>query len=85
MSTTNIVISKIIEIGPVIIIPSILFIIGLITTRNFLKNLKNCIFILIGMMSLAILLTIFVNFFKPIIDTIITNSPKKLKFLMLDG
>jgi PTS system galactitol-specific IIC component len=81
MSTTNIVISKIIEIGPIIIIPSILFIIGLVTTRNPLKNLRNCIFVLIGMMSLAILLTIFVNFFKPIIDTIIANSPKKFEIL----
>src|SRR5271157_2332901 len=89
MSTTNIVISKIIEIGPVIIIPSILFIIGLITTittRENLRNrilvlLKNCIFVLIGMISLAILLTIYINFFKPIIDAIISNSPKKFEIL----
>ncbi|MCL4385846.1 MAG: hypothetical protein M1326_05980 [Cyanobacteria bacterium] len=81
MSTTNIVITKIIEIGPVIIIPSILFLIGLITTRNPLKNLMNCILILTGMIGLAIMLTIFIDFFKPIIDTIIINSPKKFEIL----
>ena len=81
MNSANEVISKIIEIGPVIIIPSMLFLIGLITTRNLLKNLRNCVFIFIGMMGLAIMLTLFINFFKPLIETIVSSSPKEFKIM----
>ncbi|MBM3707595.1 MAG: hypothetical protein FJW69_04515 [Actinobacteria bacterium] len=81
MTSTNEVINKIIEIGPVIIIPAILFLIGLVTTRKPLKTLKNCVFIFIGMMGLAIMLTLFINFFRPLIETIITNSSKKFEIL----
>jgi galactitol PTS system EIIC component len=79
MTVTNVVISKIIEIGPVIIIPLILFLLGFITTRNPLKNLKNSAFIFGGMLGFAIILTLFINFFKPLIDTIIMNSPKEFE------
>jgi PTS system galactitol-specific IIC component len=81
MAATNVIISKIIEIGPVIIIPSILFLVGLITTRNPLRNLKNSAFMFVGMLGFAILLTLFINFFKPLIDTIILNSPKKFEVI----
>ena len=81
MAATNVIISKIIEIGPVIIIPSILFLVGFITTRNPLRNLKNSAFIFAGMLGFAILLTLFINFFKPLIDTIILNSPKKFEII----
>ena len=81
MAATNVIIIKIIEIGPVIIIPSILFLVGFITTRNPLRNLKNSVFIFAGMVGFAILLTLFINFFKPLIDTIILNSPKKFEII----
>src|SRR4030066_97046 len=81
MAITNVIISKIIEIGPVIIIPSILFLVGFITTRNPLRNLKNSTFIFAGMLGFAILLTLFINFFKPLIDTIILNSPKNFEII----
>lgn len=81
MSTTYRVINYIIELGPVILIPVILFIISLIITRRPLKNLKNCAFILIGLVSLSILLTLFVNFFEPIIDTILKNSSKEFEII----
>ncbi len=81
MSGTNVIISKIIEIGPVIIIPSILFLIGFITTRNPLRNLKNSAFILAGMLGFAIMLTLLINFLKPLIDTIILNSPKEFEII----
>jgi len=81
MAATDVIISKIIEIGPVIIIPSILFLVGFITTRNPLRNLKNSAFIFAGMLGFAILLTLFINFFKPLIDTIILNSPKNFEII----
>ena len=81
MSATYRVINYIIELGPVILIPAILFIISLIITRKPLKNLKNCTFILIGLVSLSVLLTLFVNFFGPITNTILINSSKKLEII----
>ncbi len=81
MSTTYRVIEFILELGPVIIVPVILFFIGLFTTRHILRNLKNFAFILVGMISVAVLLTIFVNFFEPITNTIIINSLKEFKVI----
>ena len=83
MPLTNQVINKIIEIGPVAIIPVLLLIIGFITTRKPLKNILNCTYIFIGMVSLSIVLTIFINFFKPLIETILSNSPKKFAIVDL--
>jgi len=81
MSTTYIVVKYIIELGPVILIPAILLIISLLTTRSPLKNLKNCTFIFIGMVGISVLLTLFVNFFTPITNTILINSPKKFEII----
>lgn len=81
MSVTYRVVKYIIELGPVILIPVILFTISLIITRRPLKNLKNCAFILIGLASLSILLTLFVNFFEPITDTILKNSSKEFEII----
>ena len=77
MPLTNQVINKIIEIGPVAILPVLLLIIGFITTRKPLKNLLNCTYIFIGTVGLSIVLTLFINFFKPLIETILLSSPKK--------
>ena len=81
MSATYRVINYIIELGPVILIPAILFIISLIITRKPLKNLKNCAFILIGLVSLSVMLTLFVNFFGSITNTILINSSKKFEII----
>jgi len=77
MSTTYRAAKFIMELGPVILMPSILFIISLIVTRKPLKNLKNCVFIFIGLTGISVLLTLFVNFFRPITSTIILNSSKE--------
>lgn len=74
MNTANTILLKVIEIGPVIIIPSILFLIGFITTRNPLKNLLNSFLVFAGMSGMAITLTLFVNFFEPLIRTIVSSS-----------
>lgn len=81
MSATYRVVKYIIELGPVILIPATLLIISLIITRKPLKNLKNCAFILIGLVSLSVLLTLFVNFFGSITNTILINSSKKFEII----
>jgi galactitol PTS system EIIC component len=82
MPLTNLVIKKIIEIGPVAILPVLLFLIGFVTTRKPLKNLLNCTYIFVGMVGLSIVLSLFINFFKPLIETILLASSKK--FLIVD-
>ena len=77
MTTAGKVIEYIMNLGPVFLMPVLLLIISLIVTRKPLKNLKNCIFIFIGMTGIAILITLFVNFFGPITNTIILNSTKE--------
>ena len=54
---------------------------SLIIDRKPLKNLKNSIFIFIGLIGISILLTLLVNFFKPIIDTILANSSKEFEII----
>ncbi len=71
----------IIELGPVIIIPVLLLVISLIVERKPLKNLKNCVLIFIGLTSVSILLTLFVNFFEPLINTIVANSSKEFDII----
>lgn len=81
MSNTDKIIGYLIDIGPVIIIPCLFLIIGFFSTRNVLRNLKNCLFILLGFISISVLMTIFVNFFEPLINTIILNSLKEYEIL----
>ncbi|MES0340920.1 MAG: PTS transporter subunit IIC [Candidatus Humimicrobiaceae bacterium] len=81
MSTTYKIIKYLIDIGPVIIIPCLFLIIGFFSTRNVLINLKNSLFILLGFISLSILMTIFVNFFEPLTNTIIINSLKEYEII----
>jgi len=81
MSAAYRTLDYIIELGPVIIIPFLLLILSLILERKPLKNLKNCIFIFIGLTGVSILLTLFVNFFEPIINTILANSPKEFEII----
>jgi len=81
MPTTDKVINFIIEIGPVFLFPVILFIISLIITRSPLRNLKNFAFILTGMIGVSIMITLFVNFFAPVISTILINSSKNFEVI----
>ncbi|MGM0368601.1 MAG: PTS transporter subunit IIC [Actinomycetota bacterium] len=73
----------IIELGPVLIIPLLLFILSLFTGKNPLIILKNCILVFIGLLLVAIMLTSFVNFFEPLINTIVINSSKDFQVIDL--
>ena len=77
MSSAYRAIEYLIEIGPVIIIPCILFLAGLFATRNILRNLKNSVYVFLGMLGVAIFITMFVNFFEPLVNTILINSLKE--------
>ncbi|TET49314.1 MAG: hypothetical protein E3J58_05215 [Actinomycetota bacterium] len=81
MSTTYEIIKYLIDIGPVIIIPCLFLIIGFLSPRNILGNLKNSLFIFLGFVSISILITIFVNFFEPLTNTIILNSLKEYEII----
>ncbi len=81
MSTTYEIIKYLIDIGPVIIIPCLFLIIGFLSTRNILRNLKNSLFILLGFISISLLITIFVNFFEPLTNTIVINSLKEYEII----
>jgi len=81
MSSAYRVIENLINIGPVTIMPGILFIIGLFSTRNILKNLKNCLFIFLGILGVTLLITTFVNFFEPLVNTILINSLKEYQVI----
>ena len=81
MSATYKIIKYLIDIGPVIIMPGLLFIIGFISTKNVLRNLKNCVYIFLGMVGVSLLLTIFVNFFDPLTNTIVINSLKNYEII----
>jgi PTS system galactitol-specific IIC component len=69
------------DIGPAGLIPILLFIIGLITTRNKLILLKNSAFIYLGLLSFSLLLTFYINFFNPIINTILSITNKKFQVI----
>ena len=77
MSTTYKVIKYLIDIGPVIVIPFLFLIIGFFSTRKILKNLKHTLYILLGFISISLLITIFINFFEPLTNTIVINSLKE--------
>jgi galactitol PTS system EIIC component len=64
------------DIGPVGIIPSIFLLVGLITARNKLQALKRSVFIFIGLVSVAVLIGAYINFFNPVINTIVSSSTK---------
>src|SRR5450830_381917 len=68
-----------IDIGPVGLIPILLLLMGLIVSRNKLVLLKNSLFVLLGLLSFSILLSFYVNFFNPIINTILLISDKKFQ------
>ena len=81
MSSTYKVIKYLIDIGPVIVIPCLLLLLGFFSTRNVLKNLRNCLYIFLGMVGVSLLLTIFINFFEPLTNTILVNSLKNYELI----
>ena len=76
------IIRILVDIGPVGLIPILLFLMGLIVSRNKLVLLKNSFFVFLGLLSFVILLSFYVNFFNPIINTILSITNKK--FLVAD-
>ena len=68
-----------VDIGPVGLIPILLLLVGLVVSRNKLVLLKNTLFVFLGLLSFAILLSFYVNFFNPIINTILLMSDKKFQ------
>ena len=81
MLTTYKVIRYLVDIGPVVIIPCLFLLIGFFSTRNVLRNLKNSLYIFLGFISISILMTIFVNFFEPLTNTIVINSLKEYEII----
>jgi PTS system galactitol-specific IIC component len=73
------IIRVIVNIGPVGLIPIILLLMGLIVSRNKLVLLKNSFFVFLGLLSFSILLSFYVNFFNPVIDTILSITNKKFQ------
>lgn len=69
------------DIGPAGLIPILLFIIGLVTTRNKLILLKNSVYIYLGLLSFSLLLSFYINFFNPIINTILSVTNKKFQVI----
>lgn len=67
------------EIGPAGLIPIILFLIGLITTRNKLTLLINSIYVYLGLITFSFLLGFYINFFNPVINTILSITNKKFQ------
>jgi galactitol PTS system EIIC component len=76
METAYKVIAVLHDIGPVGIIPIVFLLVGLITARNKLVALKRSVFIFIGLVSVAVLIGAYMNFFNPIIATIVSSSTK---------
>lgn len=86
MPSANLIIEKIIEIGPIFILPSILFLASLITIKSLkdiLLNFLNCLYIFLGTIGLSIAITLYINFFNPIIESIKNTSTKQ--FTVIDG
>ena len=69
------------DIGPVGLIPIALFLIGLITTRNKLTLLINSTYIYFGLLTFSLLLSFYINFFNPIINTILSITNKKFQVI----
>ncbi|MCE5329559.1 hypothetical protein LLG07_04410 [bacterium] len=69
------------DIGPVGLIPIILFLMGLIATRNKLILLRNSAYVYFGLLTFSLLLSFYINFFNPIINTILSITNKKFQVI----
>ncbi len=70
------IIAAVNDIGPAGIIPIVFLLVGLVTARNKLQALKRSVFIFIGLLSVAVLIGAYINFFNPVIHTIVSSSTK---------
>jgi PTS system galactitol-specific IIC component len=73
------IIRILVDIGPVGLMPILLLLMGLIVSRNKLVLLKNSFFVFLGLLSFSILLSFYVNFFNPVINTILSITNKKFQ------
>ncbi len=81
MQTAQRVFESIISIGPVIIIPFLLLILGLIAGKRPLRTLLHSIFVLLGLILISLVFTIFINFFEPLINTIVMQSGRNFQVI----
>jgi len=81
MQAAQKVFEYIINLGPVIIIPSLLLILGLITGRKPHRTLLNSVFVFLGLLFTSLMLTIFINFFEPLVNTIVLHSTKNFQVI----
>lgn len=81
MAAAQKVFEYIIELGPVLIIPAILLLLGLITGRKPHKTLLHVLYVFLGLVLTAIMLTIFINFFQPLVNTLVINSTKNFQII----
>ncbi len=81
MQAAQQVFEYIIDLGPVIIIPSLLLILGLIAGRKPHRTLLNSIFVFLGLLFISLTLTVFINFFEPLVNNIILYSGKEFQVI----
>jgi len=70
-----------VNIGPVGLIPIVLLLMGLIASRNKLVLLRNSVYVFLGLLSFSLLLSFYINFFNPIIETILSITNKKFQVI----
>lgn len=70
-----------VDIGPVGLIPIVLLLMGLIASRNKLILLRNSIYVFLGLLSFSLLLSFYINFFNPVIETILSITNKKFQVI----
>ncbi|MGM0366512.1 MAG: PTS transporter subunit IIC [Actinomycetota bacterium] len=81
MQAAQKVFEYIIDLGPVIIIPSLLLVLGLITGRKPHRTLLNSVFVFLGLLFTSLMLTIFINFFEPLVNIIVLYSGKNFQVI----
>ncbi|MHB8279480.1 MAG: PTS transporter subunit IIC [Candidatus Humimicrobiaceae bacterium] len=70
-----------VNIGPVGLIPIVLLLMGLIASRNKLILLRNSVYVFLGLLSFSLLLSFYINFFNPVIETILSITNKKFQVI----
>lgn len=70
-----------VDIGPVGLIPIVLLLMGLIASRNKLILLRNSAYVFLGLLSFSLLLSFYINFFNPVIETILSITNKKFQVI----
>ncbi len=81
MQAAQTVFEYMIDLGPVILLPSLLLILGLITGRKPHRTLLNSVYVFLGLVLTTLILTVFINFFEPLTATIIQYSDKNFQVM----